>query len=401
MSKIYTGPIYDGDTHIYEQADAWSRYLPEKYKKDFDVRHVVEGDKYPLYVGKWKIPPGEDAFRLGADGKVKIPAPGMLHVWLKRLNEGNTEMDWVDMPREALYREDRIKWMDANQVEACSLFPGEMNTVPAFVEDREGLLALITSFNRWSNEEWGFNYKNRIFSTAMLSFEDKEWAKKEIDYLLKNGLRTIALPPGPFQNRSPADPYFDDLWAPLNEAGVVVQYHIGEAKYMHTMQAMWGDVQASQSRVGQTAWMWLNCYGEPVMWHVLSSYIYLNFFERFPNIKMISSENGAEFVPYFLRRMDKMRGMARQGYWPCGQLKERPSKIFMRNVRVVAFPEDDLRLMIDQTGSADWVMMGSDFPHAEGVPAPNGFLRDQTGELTEEETRKVMYENGRNVLGPR
>src|SRR5215203_2262019 len=88
MSQIYTGPIYDGDTHIYEQTDAWSRYLPEQYKKDFDVRHVVEGDKYPLYVGKWKIPPGEDAFRLGADGKVKIPAPGMLHVWLKRLHEG-------------------------------------------------------------------------------------------------------------------------------------------------------------------------------------------------------------------------------------------------------------------------------------------------------------------------
>ena len=181
----------------------------------------------------------------------------------------------------------------------------------------------------------------------------------------------------------------------------MVQYHIGEAKYMHTLQDMWGDVQASKSRVGQTAWMWLNCYGEPVMWHVLSSYIYLNFFERFPNINMISSENGAEFVPYFLRRMDKMRGMARQGYWPCGQLKERPSKIFMRHVKAVAFPEDDLRHIIDQTGSSDWVMMGSDFPHAEGVTAPNGFMRDQKSELTAEETRKIMYDNGRSILGVR
>jgi predicted TIM-barrel fold metal-dependent hydrolase len=394
----YSGPIFDGDTHIYEQRDAYSRYLPAKYRKTLEVRHVVEDGKYPLYVGPWKIPPGEDAMRL-IDGKVRIPAPGMLHVWLKRLNEGGAEMDWVEMPPEALHRDARLKWMDEQHVEACSMFPGEMNTVPAFVEDQEGLLALISAYNRWFGEEWGFNHQGRIFATAMLSFEDKAWARREIDTLLKQGLRTIALPPGPFQNRSPADPYFDDLWAPLNEAGVVVQYHIGEAKYMHTLQALWGDVQASKSRVGQTAWMWLNAYGEPVMWHVLSSYIYLNFFKRFPNIRMISSENGAEFVPYFLRRMDKMRGMARKGYWPCGQLDERPSRIFMKHVRVVAFPEDDLRSLIDATGSADWLMGGSDFPHTEGTTTPAAFMRDQKGALTETEIRKIMYENGRAVLG--
>jgi hypothetical protein len=182
----YSGPIFDGDTHIYEQADAYSRYLPEKYRKALEVRHVEEDGKYPLYVGPWKIPPGEDAMRL-IDGKVKIPAPGMLHVWLKRLNEGNAEMDWVEMPKEALYRDARIKWMDEKRVEACSMFPGEMNTVPAFVEDQEGLLAMLSAYNRWFGEEWGFNYKDRIFATAMLSFEDKDWAKKEIDTLLKQG----------------------------------------------------------------------------------------------------------------------------------------------------------------------------------------------------------------------
>jgi predicted TIM-barrel fold metal-dependent hydrolase len=398
--QTYSGPIYDGDTHVYEQADAWSRHLPEKYRKTLEVRHVVEGDKYPLYVGPWKIPPGEDAMRL-IDGKVKIPAPGMLHVWLKRLHEGGGEMDWVDMPREAIHRDARIAWMDKHQVEACTMFPGEMNTVPAFVEDRVGLLALISSYNRWLNEEWGLNYRDRIYSTGILTFEDKDWAKQEIAWMLKNGVRTIALPPGPFQNRSPADPYFDELWAPLNEAGVVVQYHIGEAKYMHTLQELWGDVQASKSRVGQTAWMWLNAYGESVMWHVLSSYLYLNFFKRYPNIHMISSENGAEFVPYFLRRLDKMRGMARKGYWPCGQLDERPSKIFMRHVKVVAFPEDDLRSLIEQTGNSDWLMSGSDYPHTEGVPTPAEFLRDQKAQFSDAELRKIMFENGRSILGPR
>ena len=127
----------------------------------------------------------------------------------------------------------------------------------------------------------------------------------------------------------------------------------------------------------------------------------MNFFKRFPNIRLVSSENGAEFVPYFLRRMDKMRGMARKGFWPCGQLDERPSRIFMRNVKVVAFPEDDLRSLIDVTGSSDWLMSGSDYPHTEGVPAPNVFLRDQKGTFSDAEIRKIMLENGRSLFAPR
>ena len=31
----YTGPIFDGDTHLYETEDAWSRYLPKKFAADW------------------------------------------------------------------------------------------------------------------------------------------------------------------------------------------------------------------------------------------------------------------------------------------------------------------------------------------------------------------------------
>jgi len=73
----------------------------------------------------------------------------------------------------------------------------------------------------------------------------------------------------------------------------------------------------------------------------------------------------------------------------------------MKHVRVVAFPEDDLRSLIDATGNSDWLMGGSDFPHTEGTTTPNAFLRDQTGTLSDAEVRKIMYENGRAVLNAR
>lgn len=97
----------------------------------------------------------------------------MLHVWLKRLNEGNTEMDWVDIPGEALYREDRIKWMDANQVEACSLFPRSGRCLlPCRRQGRPaGPDHLVQSLEQ---RRMGLQLPEPDFlSTAMLSFEDE------------------------------------------------------------------------------------------------------------------------------------------------------------------------------------------------------------------------------------
>ena len=83
-----------------------------------------------------------------------------------------------------------------------------------------------------------------------------------------------------------------------------------------------------------------------------------------------------------LIKMDKCRGMAKNGYWPGGQLKERPSNIFKRHVSVVAYPEDDLKTIIDQVGSHEWMIMGSDYPHAEGVPTPRDFADEACKALT-------------------
>jgi len=120
---------------------------------------------------------------------------------------------------------------------------------------------------------------------------------------------------------------------------------------------------------------------------------------RFPNIKIASIENGCEWLPRFLYKMDKMRGMARLGWWPMGQLKERPSSIFKRHCFVVASPEDDIhKVAAEMGGDIDCLLMGSDYPHAEGVPQPRDFADEACAGLTAEQTYKIMYANGRRFL---
>jgi predicted TIM-barrel fold metal-dependent hydrolase len=142
-----------------------------------------------------------------------------------------------------------------------------------------------------------------------------------------------------------------------------------------------------------SAWQWQNTYGERPITDTLSALIFDNVFGRYPNIKVLVSEFGAEWVPHFIRHMDKSRGMARNGQWLGGQLAERPSTMFKQHVRVVPYPEDDTVSMIDMLGTDQTLLMGSDWPHAEGLREPADFYTKVDG-LDDTSRRNFLRENG-------
>jgi len=230
----------------------------------------------------------------------------------------------------------------------------------------------------------------------MLSLRDLDRAVAELDRVLAAGARFILLAPGPAYGRSPGDPYFDPFWARVNEANAIIAYHICEFHYQSEVASHWGWKLAPPFEF--SAWQWQNTYGERPITDTLSALIFDNLFGRFPNIKVLVSEFGAEWVPHFIRHMDKSRGMARRGPWLGGQLKERPSQIFRNHVRVVPYPEDDTISLADRLGGVDCLVMGSDWPHAEGLREPADFYTKVEG-LGEDARRRFLRENGKQLLG--
>jgi predicted TIM-barrel fold metal-dependent hydrolase len=393
----YTGAIFDSDEHIIEPFDcsSWNEYLPEKYRKDWTYRWVVqENGQMVMYVGPKKIHVTEDFYTHDH----KIPPPGKLHEWLKAMKSGKENVDIREpMTPPMTDRDARIALLDTFGVEGTLLFPGNHVGTIGFLDDVDAAYAINHAYNRWFEETWGFNYKDRIFSTPLISLENPQRACEEARWAIERGARVILMPLGPFNKKSPADPAHDAFWSILNEAKVNVAFHVSEARYIHSHMGVWGE-EPLQSRYRQTAFTWLHFYGERPLIETLSSFIYFNFFERFPNIKLISVENGSEWVPGLLTRMDKSRGMARNGYWPCGQLSSRPSKIFRENVFVVAYPEDNLPAIIEQSGGAEFLVMGSDWPHAEGVATPATFAAEACSALSAKDTADIMYNNPRRFL---
>jgi predicted TIM-barrel fold metal-dependent hydrolase len=108
-------------------------------------------------------------------------------------------------------------------------------------------------------------------------------------------------------------------------------------------------------------------------------------FDRFPNVRVASVENGSEFLAPLFR---KLRTTARR--MP-GYFAEDPVDTFRRHVWINPFWEDDVDEIVGLVGD-DRVIFGSDWPHVEGLPEPTDWVTELQ-KLPPEAVGKIMGAN--------
>jgi predicted TIM-barrel fold metal-dependent hydrolase len=386
-------PLFDCDNHIYEPADAVTRYLPkEALGRAITPVTLANGEQGLLAGGRLVT---------GLDHPIDMAhRPGALKEMLRQMKSGKPAEGYALEPLrpEYLEREPRLALMDAQGIESAILYPATMGTMAEhYVRGIKPLYDNVHAYNQFLYEDWGFDYRSRIYTPALLSLRDLDSAVRELEFVLDRGAKFIMLNAGPAYGRSPADGYFDPFWARINEAGASVAYHIGEFWYNENVAPAWG-YDPEPVFFEMSAWQWQNCWGRRPIEETLSALIFGNLFGRFPKIHAVVSEFGAEWVPLFVRQMDKSRGMGRRGPWPGGALKERPSAIFDRHVRVVPYPEDDVVKIVTDLGQSHSIVMGSDFPHGEGFAEPADFAR-LVETLPAEQQRGILHDNALALVG--
>ena len=383
----------DFDQHCYEATDAFTRFMPAN-KLHTAVRPV----KVPGYDRKVLLANDKIVTALENDLD-QAYVPGSLVEMLKQRASGdNSDSDrfYEPIQEEYLNKDKRLVQLKEQQIEKAIMYPGGWALLAeAYLDGIDPLYDNLRAFNLWLDEDWGFSYHDTIYAPALLSLRDLDRSVEELEKVLDAGARFLLLPAGPAYGRSPGDPYFDPFWARVNEAKAVVCYHISEFYYQSNVAADWGWGLVPPFQF--SAWQWQNSYGERPVTDTLSALIFDNLFGRFPNIKVLVSEFGAEWIPHFIRHMDKSRGMARNGRWLGGQLTERPSTVFKKHIRVVPYPEDDTIGMVEKLGTTECLLMGSDWPHAEGLREPADFYTRVEG-LGEENRRLFLRENGINLI---
>jgi predicted TIM-barrel fold metal-dependent hydrolase len=384
--------LTDFDQHSYEAEDCFTRFMP-KDKLDIAVRPIIAPSGRKVLLANDRI---VTAMENDLD---KAYVPGSLAEMLRKRASGDpsdAERFFEPMQEEYLNKDARLIQLQEQQIEKAIMYPGGWALMAEpFLDSVDALYDNFESFNRWIDEDWGFDYKDTIYAPAMMSLRDLDRAVAELDRVLAAGAKFVYLPAGPAYGRSPGDPYFDPFWARINEAKAVICFHISEFYYQQNVAADWGWKLGPPFQF--SAWQWQNSYGERPITDTLSALIFDNLFGRFPDIRVVVSEFGASWVPHFIRHMDKSRGMARLGPWLGGQLSERPSEIFKRHVNVVPYPEDDIVALVEELGGIEALVMGSDWPHAEGLREP-AEMWHRVGDLDADRRRYFLRDNGMSLF---
>jgi predicted TIM-barrel fold metal-dependent hydrolase len=389
--RVTSAPLFDSDQHYYEPRDCFTRCMARKdHPKAIRVRAEPDG-RESIWIGEKPFTFLEWSFD-------RYPKAGALREMLKLMQTPDYAGQVMEDARPEYHsREARLARLDAQDVESCLLFPTLAVCVEHFMkDDPEQMYLNLHAFNRWLLEEWGFGRDGRIFAVPLLSLLDRDQAAKELDWLLAAGARFVAMRPGPAFGRAPGDPWFDAIWSRLDEARVPVAYHIGESGYNELFGPAWGEAPNPSSH-RQSAFQWTNLYGDRPIMDTLSSLVFANLFGRFPNLRVLSVENGSGWVQYLMQVMDKMGGMGHNGPWIGGRIREKPSRILKRHLFVSPFHEDDVEALARFLGP-EHVLFGSDWPHPEGLAEPRSF-EEEIANLSGDDRRRIMSANGRALAG--
>jgi len=277
--------------------------------------------------------------------------------------------------------------MDRQGLEAMWLFP----TLGILYEellkhDVPAVTHTFGAFNRWLDEDWGFSYENRIFAAPYMALGDVDWACRELEWAIERDARTIVMRPAPIWTadgpRSPGDPQFDPFWARVNEAGLTVVVHAGDSGYSSQGYAEDGFAAAFGGGSRPT----IKAFNiERAAFDFLITVVFDRLFERFPNLRFASVENGSDFLPHLFK---KLRSTATK---TPRYFKDDPIEAFRRHIWINPFWEDDPYEIVELMG-ADRVIFGSDWPHIEGMPQPLDYVRE-IKELDHASQRLVLRDN--------
>ncbi|MDB5714449.1 MAG: amidohydrolase [Sphingomonadales bacterium] len=386
----------DSDGHYYEPHDAFTRHLESRFSnRAINVRVDERDGLGRLFYGDKKL------------GMMKVTqtdftgAPGSRADFFQGLiddEEGWHQSEVInahDHPA-MMNRDARIALMDTQGIEATLLFPSVGVAVEHEMhDDVDALYAGLRAFNRWLEEDWGYGGDGRIFAAPMLSLVDIDQACAELDRVLKLGAKMLHMKRGPVYGASIADPSRDRFWAMVEEANVPLTFHIGDAGYHELWGTQWGEAPRPPLQYTSPFNVYLS---SPAMEDTVANLILNNLFDRFPKLKILSVENGSDWVKGLMKRMNKAafqtRGQAGLG----GPVTCKPAEVLKKNFYFCPFFEEDPVELAALIGEGQ-VLFGSDWPHPEGLAEPLDFANKLIAHGDAAMTRRIMRSNIAELIG--
>lgn len=272
--------------------------------------------------------------------------------------------------------EARIVDMDIEGVEKELIFPQRLFGLLMFgeIEHRK---EVFEAYNAHIAEKCA-QAPGRLYSVMVPGYWEPETAKESVARCVELGASCLMIPikPGKFADGRTIHynhPRMDPLWAAIEESGLPLAFHIGEAIPTAEPGAVGVSVLTQMQGFRQN-------WGQLVFGGV---------FDRFPKLQVVFVEGGLAWIPGMLHDADMIYNSFPTSISP--KLAHAPSW-YWRNNCYATFMTDPVGLEMLHRIGADRVMWSSDYPHQEST---FGYSRG----AIEAVFRATSVEDAQKILG--
>jgi predicted TIM-barrel fold metal-dependent hydrolase len=374
--------MLSADTHVVEPGDYLKDIEPEYQGRVPHLETRADGSQ-------WLITEGNRPQRVRAAGRPEgVGAAGA--------GAAFSALDDEDALRNASGRtvEQRLADHAADGVDAELMFPNR-GLLSWATPDPVFAMAMCRQWNRSTHAFCGPHMQGenpRMLPASLIAPGDMVGAMAEIAWAKDHGFRAVCLSnsviygPKQFGELEYNNPSFEPMWSLLEEAGLVVCFHVSTGR----------DPRA----VGGAGGAIINyaCHSMETTIEPLVQMIASGVFERHPALHAGLVESGVGFVPWLLETLD--HAAKAHHFWVRPQLKEPPSAYFRRNC-FATFQDDPAGLaMAEAYDLTDNFLWANDYPHHEGSwpHSAEAIERNMAG-LGEESRAKILGLNAARLFG--
>lgn len=375
--------IHDADAHVMETPDFFFPFA------DPGVREKMR----PVYVAT--VAPGEESFIEVLRRQHRDPA-------YRARDEAEILLRKNWKATGSFLKEDRPRALDLLGFRSQLVFNTFLNKALNASEHRDDLdfaYGLARAHNRAMVDFCSVD--RRLLAVGYVPLADFDRAGAMAREAIDQGCRALMIPSACPRGHSPSHVGLFPVWEQAQEAGVPIVLHVGGGgqllapDYFVNGLPPVPDFHGGAENFRSIDYM---AIPTPVM-QTLATLILDGVLDRFPHLRIGVIEQGASWLPSWMRYMDSAFEAFRKNEERLQKLSLRPADFVRRQIRVTPYPAEDVGWIVANSGP-EICLFSSDYPHVEGGRNPIARFERSLGDASEEIRQRFYCDNFVDLMGP-
>ena len=384
MPYIDKGIVHDADAHIMETAEFLAEFASTPVKEhilgiDGSARVATSAEELKAVLAKQDDP--------------EYRARDAEEIMLRK--------NWA--ATGALLKQDRPAALDMIGVTSQLVFNTFVNGHLAHLEkhnhDLELIYGVADAHNRAMLDFCSVD--RRLLATAYVPLADFDRAGVTAAAAIRDGFAGLLIPSQCPRTHSPSHTGLSPLWALAEEAGLPILFHVGgggqllDPMYFENGLPVPPDFHGGAENFRSVDYM---AIPTPVM-QTLATLIIDGILERHPKLMFGVIEQGAGWVPSWMRYLDSAHAAFHRMEARLQALSLKPSDYVRRQIRATPYPAEDVGWIMREAGP-EIPLFSSDYPHVEGGRNPVKRFESTLSEASREDHERFYRHNFESLMGP-